>query len=251
MKQISSKDNSLIQELSILKEKKYREEKQCFLIEGYHLVEEAYKASCLDKVFIVNDVDNHFENVDTYLVNETIIKKLSSTQNPQNIVGVVRYLNNVDLNELCSKDVKLILLDDVADPGNMGTIIRTSAALGYDGIISSLGSVDYYNDKVIRSSEGAIFKLPLLKKDLIETIKYLKAKGLSLYTTSLKATVSLDEIKPHKSFMLVFGNEAHGVSDEIINLSDERIIIPMDNDVESLNVAVSAGIIMYELKKLS
>ena len=184
-----------------------------------------------------------------YLVSEQVIKKLSSTKTPQNIIGVVKSITNQDLESIISKDdVRLIILDNVNDPGNLGTIIRTAAALGIDAVISSIETVDYYNDKVLRATQGAIFKIPLFKGDLIEIIKKLKANNLIIYGTSLESSIAVNNVEKCNKIGIVVGNEAQGVSCEVLDLCNQNIILPMKNDVESLNVSIAAAILMWELK---
>ena len=176
IKEITSVNNSYIKWLITLKDKQVRNEYNLFIVEGYHLVEEALKHNTLKAVLCTEKEVLDKINVDEkYLVNEQIIKKISSTKSPQNIIGVVNSITNQDLESILSKDnLRILILDDVNDPGNLGTIIRTSAALGIDAVISSLETVDYYNEKVLRATQGAIFKIPLFKGDLVKIISTLK-----------------------------------------------------------------------------
>lgn len=251
MKTIQSISNPLIQQLFLLKDKSERLKKKQFLIEGYHLVEEASKLNLLEMVLSTNK--DSLENINTnekYLVTDNIIKKLSTTKTPQDIIGVVSIKDLCSFEELLNKDnLKLVILDDVSDPGNLGTIIRTSCALGYDAIISSPQTVDYYNEKVIRSTQGAIFKLPLFKMDLIELIEKLKIHHIYIFGTSLKSSKSIKNLNHYDKYAIIFGNEAHGISDKVLSATDLNVIIPMESDVESLNVGVASAIIMWELKK--
>ena len=141
------------------------------------------------------------------------------------------------------------MLDDINDPGNLGTLIRSAAALGYDYVISSPNSVDYYNDKTIRASQGSIFKIKLLKSPSDETIKVLKENKVYIVGTSLKNSSPLSKLNKYNKLAVIFGNEAHGISEKILNLTDINICLPMKNDVESLNVSIASGIIMYELNR--
>ncbi len=248
MKEITSIKNKLIQDILKLNDKKNREDSKLFIIEGYHLVEEANKSNLLEMVLGINIDDlKNFKNIDTYLVNIDIIKKISNTINPQPIIGICKQLDNtnIDLNNVNN----IVLLDDINDPGNLGTIIRTSAALGYDMVVLSNNCVDLYNDKTLRATQGSLFKIKIYKKSLIDTIKLLKNNNFFVYSTSLKDSINIADLHINKKFAVVFGNEAHGVSKEVIDLSDNSIIIPMENDCESLNVSVASGIILYELKK--
>ena len=175
MKTITSVKNEYITKLQKLLNKKDRLKEQLFLVEGLHLVEEA-------KPYLVSVLANDEKllkkySCDTYLVTDEIIKKLSTTVNPQPIIGVVKMLNhNVEiLNDILkSPKSRILILDNLNDPGNLGTIIRTSAGLGMDAIIMSHDTVDIYNDKVLRSTQGSIFKLPIVKTDLPTVIKLLQ-----------------------------------------------------------------------------
>ena len=142
---------------------------------------------------------------------------------------------------------KYLVLDDVADPGNLGTIIRSSLALGIEALIVSKDTVDEYNDKVLRSTQGAIFKLPIFREDLKEAINDLKEQKIPVLVTSLKDAENVKDLNRMDKFALVLGNEARGVKEELVNLADKVIKITMHNNVESLNVAMSAGMIAYYL----
>ena len=142
-----------------------------------------------------------------------------------------------------------VMFDEINDPGNLGTLIRTSAALGYDGVILSKNSCDIYNDKTVRASQGSIFKTKIVYDDLNKVIPYLKEQGYKLIGTSLKKAENLNEANPTNKFVICLGNEARGMSEEVLNLMDKNVKLTMHNDVESLNVMVAGSIIMYELKK--
>ena len=248
---ITSINNEKIKAFLSLKDKKIRNEEQKFLIEGLHLVEEASKTSLLETI-ITSDENllKKFNNVTSFHVTDAIIKKLSSTTNPQPIVGIVK-MPSYDkyLNKLVEKeDLKLVLLDEINDPGNLGTIIRTTAALGYDAIIMSPNCVDLYNEKVVRATQGVLFKIPLLKEDLLNVIKVLKKHHIKCLGTALsKDATSIKQVKLANRFAICFGNEARGIAKPVLASMDEIIKLEMKNDVESLNVAIAAAITMYEL----
>lgn len=251
MKVLNSLNNPLIKDVLKLRDKKEREEKGLFIIEGYHLVEEANKAGLLQSVFSINECDlNKFDCSEKYLVNEGIIKKLSSTHNPQGIVGISKInINTSNIDNLINKEnVKLVILDDVSDPGNMGTIIRTAAGLGYSAVISSQSSVDYYNDKTVRATQGSLYKIPLFKTNLVSLISKLKNSGVLVYGCALYNSVSIKEVEKGNKIALVFGNEAHGINNDILSITTKNIVIPMENDVESLNVSTASAISMWYFK---
>lgn len=251
IKEISSVNNQYIKDLLSLKDKNTRNELKLFLVEGYHLVEEALKHRLLDSVLSTDkEVLECFDVTNKYLVSDAVIKKLSTTKTPQNIIGVVKNNINSSFDTLLAKsDLKVIILDNVNDPGNLGTIIRTSAALGYDAVIASIETVDFYNEKVLRATQGAIFKIPLVKGDLVQLINSLKSHEVYIYGTSLKSSKSITDVAKQHKYGIIVGNEAQGVRAEILAICDQNIILPMEKDVESLNVGVAAAILMWELKK--
>lgn len=243
---IESVNNSKVLEIQKLQNKKERTLQQKFIVEGYHLVEEAKKHNLLELILTTNKNDFDKYNVDGYLVNEKIIKKLSTTVNAQEIIGIVKIPQyNINYKQIR----KVILLDNINDPGNLGTIIRTSAAFGIDAVITSNDTVDIYNEKVIRATQGSIFKIPVVKDDLFQVIKELNKNNISVYGTSLDTDTYITDIKKVEKFAVVFGNEANGVREEVNKLVEKKFKIKMSNDVESLNVAVAAAVVIYHFIK--
>lgn len=222
-----------------------------FIVEGYHLVNEASKTNLLEAIISTDEKElKKINNVKRYLVNDAIINKIATTKNPQNILGIVKMLDHNITNLLPiikGNKTKLIMLDDVNDPGNLGTIIRTAAGLGYDGIIMSPNTVDLYNEKVIRSTQGVMFKIPIIKANLQEVIKLLKKEKVFCIGTALTNAKDVKHITKKDKFAICLGNEAKGISKEVLDNMDENVKIAMNNDVESLNVSIAAGIIMYEM----
>ena len=244
MEQITSINNEYIKYLNSLHHKKTRYENKEYLIEGYHLVEEAAKANLLKLVIALNKEDlAKYPNIKQILVNKQIIDKLSTTMNPQPIIGLV----DLKLSKLKDKGT-YILLDNINDPGNLGTIIRTSLALGVKDIILANDTVDPFNEKVIRATQGTIFKCNIYIEDLKQVYDFLKTKNIKIITTDLKAKTNLNDLKLNDDFCLVCGNEANGISELSKQMSDISIIIPLENNVESLNVAMALGISLYTLK---
>ena len=237
---ITSINNQTIKELDKLKQKKYRDLEQKFLIEGEHLVEEAEKSGVLEKIILLENSEYH-SNLEKIYVSKSVMKKLSSLDTPPNILGVCKMLSRKELGK------KVLLLDDIQDPGNLGTIIRSSVAFNVDSIVMSLNTVDLYNPKVIRSTQGMIFKINLIKDDLGQVIKKLKSKNIPIYTTNVNGGENIKNINSTDSYGLIMGNEGNGVKDEISTLADRKIYIPMNSKVESLNVSVAASILLYEL----
>ena len=237
---ITSINNQTIKELDKLKQKKYRYLKQKFLIEGEHLVEEAEKSGVLEKIILLENSE-YPSKLEKIYVSKNVMKKLSSLDTPPNIIGVCKMLSRKELGK------KVLLLDDIQDPGNLGTIIRSSVAFNVDSIVMSLNTVDLYNPKVIRSTQGMIFKINLIKDDLGQVIEKLKSKNIPIYTTNVNGGENIKNINSTDSYGLIMGNEGNGVKDEISALADRKIYIPMNSKVESLNVSVAASILLYEL----
>jgi len=242
MEVISSLQNERIKNLSKLLDKKYRDIEGQFLVEGEHLVEEAYKSGLLLEVIKCEDVLGEY-NVPTTLVTYEVIKKLSNTVNPQRIVGVVKKIEEKELGN------KVLILDEIQDPGNLGTIIRSSLAFNIDSIVLSNNSVDMYNDKVLRSSEGMIFHLNIVRKDIIEVINELHNEEYTIYGTKVDGGTSVDKINVANKYALVMGNEGNGVKESVLKLCDDYVYIEMNSSVESLNVGVATSIILYEFNK--
>ena len=248
---ITSTSNETIKYFISVNDKKTRMNAKRFIVEGYHLVNEASKTNLLEAVISSDEKElKKINNVKRYLVNDAIINKIATTKNPQNILGIVKMLdhNITNLVPIIKENkTKLIMLDDVNDPGNLGTIIRTAAGLGYDGIIMSPNTVDLYNEKVIRSTQGVMFKIPIIKANLQEVIKLLKKEKVFCIGTALTNAKDVKHITKKDKFAICLGNEAKGISKEGLDNMDENVKIAMKNDVESLNVSIAAGIIMYEM----
>ena len=237
---ITSLNNFHIKELAKLTDSKERIKRGEVLVEGAHLVKEAYNLNILKEVLIVDEAD-FLEGVTNILVTSEIIKKLSTTSTPQGVLGVAK----IEAKEITLGDT-ILILDGVSDPGNFGTIVRSAKAFNVSSIIVA-GGIDIYNEKVVRATQGAIFKMPIIKMDLKEAITLLKDKGYLIYTTALKQAIDLEEIKVVNKYALIVGNEAKGVSDDAIKYSDKVIKIKMNENVESLNVAIATAICIYTL----
>lgn len=252
MEQLSSVNNKLIKELVKLKHKKYREETGLYLIEGFHLIEEALKAgknfvNLLGTKEALRTAETNYQvtldHKNVFLINSAIAHHLSSTKNSQNIFMVLKITQpkNYSFNF-----GKWVLLDNISDPGNAGTIIRTADAAGFNGAILSPSSVDLYNPKTQRAMQGSQFHINIITTNLVEAINLLQNNSIPVYTSILDKTAKqLQEFKPVAQLGLVIGNEAHGVCDQIAAISDEKLYIPIKGQAESLNAAVAAGIIIY------
>jgi len=247
MRIIKSLQNEQIKNFAKLKEKKYRDEMGLFLVEGDHLVRMAKEANCLTTLLVAEEeLENYLDIIDeekTIIVTESIINKLSFTKSPQNVIGIARQ-TAVD-----KKDVsKILVLDTLQDPGNVGTLIRSALAFNYDKIYVSESTVDIYNEKVIRASQGAIFKMNVVKKELNEIYRILKNNGFQILVTSLSDnSIYLEEVKKQDKFAIVLGNEGNGVSEVSLKNATNVVKIKMSDQIESLNVGVAGSIVMYNL----
>ena len=226
---IESVNNEKIINYSKLKQKKYRDETSLFIVEGKHLVEEAKKNNLVVDEFILD------ENVSL-----KVMQKLSNLDNAPTHLAVCKKMQERDING------NVLIVDGVQDPGNLGTIIRSCVAFNIDTIILSDTTVDLYNDKVIRASEGMLFNINIIRGNLLDIIPTL---DINLYTTNVVNGTNLEDIEITKPYGIVIGNEGKGVSDSVNELIKNRIYIPMNNKCESLNVGVATSIILYEFER--
>lgn len=231
---IESINNEKIKRYAKLNDKKYRNIEGMFIVEGKHLVEEARKKNLIVEIFATTDYQ------DATIVSEAVMKKLSHLTTPPKVLAVVKMLENNKYNG------NLLILDGIQDPGNLGTIIRSAVAFGVDTIILSNDTVDVYNTKTIRSSEGMLFNINFMKTDILEFINKIKNEYLIL-TTNVNGGKNIKDIKINKPYAVIMGNEGNGVKDKVKELADEAIYIPMNKKCESLNVAIATSIIIYEL----
>lgn len=247
MRIIKSLQNEQIKEFARLKEKKYRDETGLFLVEGEHLVRMAIEAGCLTTLLVAEEeLENYLDIIEeekTIIVTESIINKLSFTKTPQNIMGIAKQ-NTYDKKD-CSR---VLVLDTLQDPGNVGTLIRSALAFNYDKIYVSESTVDVYNEKVIRASQGAIFKINVVKKELNDIYRLLKKNEFDIIVTSLtNNSVYLEELEKKDKFAIVLGNEGNGVSEVSLKNASTVVKIKMSDKIDSLNVAVAGSIVMYNL----
>lgn len=237
----SSINNPKIKELAKLKQKKYRDKQGLFLVEGAHLVKEAYESGFLEELLILEDKEFSLDTKTSYIT-KNVLKYLSDVETPVGIIGVCKLKNTTITGN------KLLILDSVQDPGNLGTIIRSSAAFNIDTIIINDKCADPYSDKVIRSSQGMIFKTNIVKKDLYDYLKEIKGK-IPIFGTKVTGGKNIKNIEKFQTFAIIMGNEGKGVDEKLLNLCDEYLYIPMNSKCESLNVGVATSIILYELTK--
>ena len=231
---IESVNNEKIKQYAKLNIKKYREEMGLFIVEGEHLVEEAKKANLLVEAFSLDG------SIGTK-VNLNVMKKLSSLKNVPNVLGIAKIKENNSIKG------NILLIDNIQDPGNLGTIIRSAVAFNIDTIVASLNTVDAYNTKVLRSSEGMFFNVNYVIADLREVIESLE--DYDIFTTNVNGGESIADIEITKPYALIVGNEGAGVREVISSLANKTLYIPMKKTCESLNVAIATSIILYELAK--
>lgn len=249
---ILSRDNKNIKLAMKLKNKKYREAEGKFLIEGIRFVEEAINENVVEfllfsqKLYTNNDFDRVMENACVkYEVEDSVLKELTETETPQGIMAVVKK-KNYRLQEVT--DGMIIIADGVQDPGNLGTIIRTCDAAGAAAVVLAKGTVDVYNDKVLRATMGSIFHIPVIQaEDFKQLIEELQIKNFKIYATSLEGSENIYTTRFGERAAVIIGNEANGISEEHLELADKKIKIPMPGRAESLNAATAASIITYEI----
>lgn len=237
---ITSLNNPTIKEISKLKNKKYRDLTNTYLVEGEHLVEEAYKNNILTKIILLEDTICNYDIEKIYVTKE-VMKKLTELDTPNKIIGIVKKNTPLPIGN------KILILDNIQNPGNLGTIIRSSVAFDIDTIVLSPNTVDIYNPKVIRSTQGMIFYTNIITLELKEFINEIKTKNYTIFGTNVRNGKNIKEITLPEKFALVLGNEGQGVSKEIESLCDDNIYIKMSSKCESLNVSVATSILLYEV----
>lgn len=255
--EITSKDNKILKLIRSLEKKNMRDRHKMYTAEGKRLTEEAIMYALTDIFCVVmsenfakknkemiKTLDKSEKNV--YIVTESLFSKLSFTENPQGVLAVLNIpKNSADVDE-SSRFV--LILDGVSEPGNMGTVIRTAEAAGVDVIYTTVGSVDIYNPKTVRSTMGSIFRMNVIQNVKYDELFRLKERNFYVIATALYNSEEMSNSKEYEKLALIIGSEAHGVSDELCEYADARIRIPMCGKVESLNAAVAAGIVMYNYK---
>ena len=255
MQIITSKDNEIIKNIRKLKEKKYRDANNEYLIEGIKLIKEAVEEKAKIKLIVVceesiedGDIDQkllyEIAKYDCIYVNKKVFSILTDVQNPQGILAVIEKKNNEE--DINYKEDIIVVLDGIQDPGNLGTILRTIDSVGLSQVIVSKETADSYNPKVVRSTMGAIFRVNVIEsEDLLQTLKNLKKHKYKIMATSLETNNSIYDVEYNKK-VIVIGNEANGVSKNVLEYADEKIKIPMLGKTESLNASVATSIILYE-----
>ncbi len=255
MQVITSKDNEIIKNIKKLKEKKYRDQTGEYIVEGIKLVEESISENAkIIKIVVCEDCENdgsipkelmyEIAKYDCIYVSKKIFESISDVNTPQGILAVIKKCSGEE--EISYDEDIIVVLDGVQDPGNLGTILRTVDSVNLKQIILSQGCADQYNPKVVRSTMGAIFRLNIIEtKNIIETLKEIRKNKYKIMATSLETNESIYTVDYNKKAIII-GNEANGVSKEVLEMANEKIKIPMLGKTESLNAAVATGVILYE-----
>lgn len=269
MEAITSKSNLKVKKAMSLHTKKGRDKAGLFIIEGLRFVFDAFlRIEPLGFEYVIYSTEgiskeNALEieelvaklsasNVKCYMTSRTIIQGLSDTETPQGIVAILKKTslpNGVDPEEVPNGNCRIIILDKVRDPGNLGTIIRTADSAGFDGVMLMKGTVDFLSPKVLRATMGSAFNIPVWEGMEISHVETLKNKGIKLVSATLDGAVNYLEEDFGERFAIIIGNEGFGVSKEIIDISHSKVKIPIFGKAESLNAAVAAGILMYKARE--
>ncbi len=251
---ITSTANQQIKNLILLNKKaKARNEQGVFVVEGRKMFQEVPKEWCRQVYVSESFLEERGEllkDVNYEVVSDSVFKTVSDTQTPQGILCIVKK-PEYELTDLLKGDkTHLLILESIQDPGNLGTMLRTGEGAGISGVIMNQTTVDLFNPKTIRSTMGSIYRMPFyISGNLPETVLQLKEAGVKTYAAHLKGTMQYDEPDYCMATAFMIGNEGNGLSDEIANLADTYIKIPMEGKVESLNAAISASLLMYETNR--
>ena len=260
MEIITSVNNQRVKDVANLKQKKYRTETGAFFAEGLRAVIEAVQFADLSELFFIKTEENKLteiiktaeeKGVRLYCVDEKVMAKLSDTKAPQGVLAVIKMpkdrLQKLNPGTSSDNNAPVIILDRVQDPGNLGTIIRTADAVGALGMILLEGCVDAFSPKVVRASMGSLFHLPVIQ-DVFpeEALTWCYRHGYEPAATALKNAQNMYKADLSKKMAFIFGNEANGVAEELQAAAETRLFIPMAGQAESMNVAMAAGIILFE-----
>lgn len=245
MNVITSLDNEKVKMFKKLQKKKYRDEYNLFIVEGEHLAIEAFRAGVLEELILEEGTDLPFPSPYGYYSRE-VLGKISALDTPSSVMALCRKRDR-DGEEV--EGNRILVLDDVQDPGNLGTIIRSALAFGVTTIVLSEETVDLYNPKVLRATQGMIFHTNIIVRNVYDWVRMIKASDFRVYGTCVDGGVDVKSLTPEdkEKFVLIVGNEGNGVKRRILDLCHENLYIKMNADVESLNVAVATSILLYEL----
>ncbi len=263
---ITSKANSTVVKIAKLLNKKERKQEELFILDGVKLFVEAQKFSAKIKYIVLKEDSSFNDEIIEKInlaksngavilcVNEAVFDKLTEENAPQGIVTVCSFLENHRFLSTTEADntEKTMIFESVRDPGNVGAILRNAAAFGIDRLIFSSDSADIYSPKVLRAAMGAIFKVKIdIVSDMLNSVEYLKKQGRRVIATTLgENSLKLGKSTISSGDVFIIGNEGHGISEEIIEKSDETMFIPMCENTESLNASIAAAILMWEIFNL-
>ncbi|GAB6099166.1 RNA methyltransferase [Halanaerocella petrolearia] len=256
---ISSFTNSKIKDLRSLYKKKYRRQEGEFVLEGIRIIEEAIKEETEIKQVFYSDYllrnqrgkellhNLEGDSTQVYQITDDLLQKVADTTSPQGILAIVKQVDYNLTDLLTGKQKLFVIADQVQDPGNLGTIIRTADGVGADGVITTKGTVSLYNQKTIRATMGSLFRLPVYRENKLEELKKkLIENQIELVVADLQGDTYHYDIDYSQSVAVVAGNEGHGPRQDLIDEADELIKIPLVGGAESLNVAMATGVILYE-----
>lgn len=261
---ITSNKNKKIKEISSLqKQKKARTESGCFCVEGVRIVCDVIRsASELIREIYLSESFREGANseeiirfakesgTEVYIVRDDLFSAMCETVTPQGVLAVVRQ-PKTDYEKLINKEgsIKLLVLEDIQDPGNLGTMVRTAEAAGISGIIMSKGTVDIFSPKVTRSTMGSVFRVPFMyTENLCETLDLLRKDGIEVYAAYLHGGVPYEEVAYSERAAVLIGNEGNGLSEEAVAHASRNVYIPMAGEVESLNAAIAAALMMFRIR---
>lgn len=253
MKRIESTQNALVKHWKkLVTSKKDRDKSGEFIVEGFHLVEEALKKEgTILHLIIREDLELPAgwvtDNLQLIQVTKAVAKELVETEQSQGVFAHCRQPEHTS--EEADSWKKLLFIDSVQDPGNIGTMIRTADAAGMDAVILGKGSADPFNPKTVRSAQGSHFHIPVVKGELGDWIDRAKSSGIKVIGTGLQNAVDHYNVDPLNQFALIVGNEGSGVAAEYLSKADDIVNIPLYGKAESLNVAIAAGILLYTYGK--
>lgn len=244
--EITSVNNETVKETAKLLQKKYRDKQNQFLLEGFKAIEEAFNCGIrLEKIFVQKEKADKYKflNQELIITTEAVLKKISASDSAPEAVAVGEQ-RHFTLNDI-SDSKKIVLLENIKDLGNLGTILRTSTAFNADAIILFGDCADLYNPKCVRSSVGNLWKIPVVE---VKTIDELKSfKDYQKIATLPRSNNLLKNFKPQEKCIVMFGSEADGLSEDLIKFSTESVKIEMAENVESLNLSISCGVVLYQL----
>lgn len=256
---ITSNQNKQIKHIKALHAKKYRDDLGQYIIEGYKLIEEAFVYNKSFYLLLLSELSAktteginllhrcEINNIPVYLVNEKLFADASEMDAPQGALAVL-YKQEQDMSAVLDQhSFKIVILDEVRDPGNVGTIIRTADACGMNAVILSKGCVDLYNGKTLRATMGSMFHIPVITDvEIVEQIRQLKSINTAVFGADPHSKISCIDIEACERTAIVIGNEARGLREEIKEIATQNITIPMPGMAESLNAGIAAAILMYE-----